>query len=931
MTPTGEKPIPRATYRVQLSAEFGFADAAALVPYLAQLGISHLYLSPYLKARPGSTHGYDLVDHNVLNPELGSAADYDGMVAALRAHGLGHILDFVPNHMGVGGADNPFWLDVLQWGAESRYAGWYDIDWEPEPHHLRGKVLVPFLGDQYGAVLYDGHLALRFDADEGDFAVWAYGVHKLPVSPAHYATILGDSHPVLETLGDAFAHLPGAHVFAHARFAELKRSLGEAARADATVAATIAARVAGFAGRPGEPETWSRLDALIQGQHWRAASFRVASDDINYRRFFNINDLAGVRMEEPEVFEHAHRLVFRLIADGVLDGLRLDHVDGLFDPKAYFLNLREKAPRPFYLVVEKILAPHERLREDWAVDGTTGYEFANLLTGLMVDPEGEAALDEAYAGFAGKMEPFLDVVRESKLLIMEDEMASELRVLARGAGRIARSHPLTSDFTNNVLHRALKQIIASFPVYRTYVDTAGASEVDRRYIDWAVGQARRLEPMVDPTVFDFLHRLLTTDLVAEPRSGYSRHAVVRAAMRAQQYSGPVMAKGLEDTAFYRYNRLLALNEVGGSPDRFGASVASFHGVNIDRARHTPHALLSTSTHDTKRGEDARARLVVLSEVPEAWAARVVAWSRMIRARHGSAADDIPPDRNDEYAFYQLLFAAWPPEFAASADEALDPALLDALRLRIEGAMLKSMREAKLRTSWTAPDLAYEQATMDFIRHALDGSRANPFLSGFNEWARETLPLGVSNSLVQTVLKLAAPGVPDVYQGAELWDLSLVDPDNRRPVDFDLRSRMLAELGGAIGVEELAAMLGRWHDGHIKLHVIATLLRLRRKHPELFGEGAYVPLATAGADAERVCAFARLRDGVTLVVAALLFPGRGAVAADTIVEFPEQARPPSWHSALDGRALPGDGERILAADLFAGLPVAVLHAEPASLS
>ena len=917
------KPVPRATYRLQLTADFGFVAAARLAPYLAGLGISHLYLSPYLKARPGSTHGYDIVGHNELNHELGSDADYAAMIAALEAHGLRQILDFVPNHMGIGGADNRFWLDVLEWGPDSRFAGWFDIDWDTETRHLQDKVLVPFLGDQYGAVLHAGSLVLKFDADDGGFAVWAYDTHKLPVCPVDYATILGDSHPALEAFGDAFAHLQPSRHFAHARAEDLKRELGEAARGDPSVATAIADRIAGYRGRKGEPSTWSRLDALIKKQHWRPASFRVAADDINYRRFFNINDLAGIRIEEPEVFEHAHRLVFRLIGDGVLDGLRLDHVDGLFDPKAYFGSLREKAPRPFYLVVEKILAPHERLREDWAVDGTTGYEFANLLTGLTVDPGGEAALTEAYAQFTGEAATFADVVRDSKLRIMEDEMASELRVLARSAGRIARSHPLTADFTNNVLHRALKQIIACFPVYRTYVDASGASEIDRRYIDWAVGQARRLDTLIDPTVFDFLHALLSTDLIAAPKSGYSRYAVVQAAMRVQQYSGPVMAKGLEDTAFYRYNRLLALNEVGGSPDRFSVSVASFHAANQDRERHTPDGLLSTSTHDTKRGEDARARLAVLSEYPEQWAARVAAWSRMIRARHGSAAEEIPPGRNDEYAFYQLLFAVWPPDFAAEDDPASDPAALDDLRLRLEGAMLKSMREAKVRTSWTAPDIAYEEATLDFIRHALDGSRPNPFLTGFNEWARETLPLGVANSLVQTALKLTVPGVPDIYQGAELWDLSLVDPDNRRPVDFAARERLLAGLGDDIDAPAVAGMLRRWHDGRIKLHVVARLLQLRRAMPELFAGGSYTALATEGTDADRVCAFAREHDGMRIVVAALLFPARGEVAADTLVELAEEMVPCAFDSILDRRRIEAADRGIGARDLFATLPVAVL--------
>ncbi len=914
------RPIPRATYRLQLNATFGFADAAALAHYLAKLGVSHVYCSPYLKARPGSTHGYDIVDHNALNPELGSETDFAAMTVAFRRNGLGQILDFVPNHMGVGGADNPLWLDVLEWGPDSAFAGWFDIDWDPERGYLQDKVLVPFLGDQYGAVLEAGHLLLKFDAEEGSFAVWAYDTHKLPVCPLQYADILDNAHPALERLGDAFAHLPTLRIHAGRRAGELKAELAALAGSDAGVAAAIAHAADALNGRPGDLDSFGRLDALIQSQHWRPAHFRVAADDINYRRFFNINDLAGIRMEVPEVFERAHRFVFRLLEENVLDGLRLDHVDGLLDPKAYCLRLREKAPRPLYLVVEKILAPHESLREDWGVDGTTGYEFANLLTGLLVDPAGETGLSAAYEAFAGRGGDFSEIVRACKLRIMDDEMASELIVLARAAGRVARSHPRTADFTNNVLQRALKQIIACFPVYRTYVDQDGASDADRRDIDWAIATARRCDAALDPSVFDFLHELLTADLVAEPRSGFSRVAVMTAAMRVQQYSGPVMAKGLEDTAFYRYNRLLALNEVGGSPERFGVSVATLHGANRDRARRTPHALLSTSTHDTKRGEDARARLAVLSELPEDWAEQVTLWSRMIRAPQASITEEMPPDRNDEYAFYQLLLAAWPAAFFSGG---LDPDAVATFRLRIEAAMVKTLREAKLRTTWAAPDEVYEQATLDFVRHALDTARANPFLESFQIFAARIAPLGMRNSLVQTVLKLTVPGVPDIYQGAELWDLSLVDPDNRRPVDFDGRRDALE--GVQSRTFEISRLLEDWQDGRIKLRLVAELLRLRGEHPSLFDTGSYEPLDVTGPDAERVCAFVREGDGARIIVAALLFPARGDAAA-AIVALPEALAGQRWTSLFDERAVEVAEGELDTADLFAKLPVCVLMAE-----
>ena len=906
------RPAPRATYRLQFAGDFGFRDAAALAPYLAALGISHVYASPYLAARAGSTHGYDIVDHTRLNPELGTEEDFATMVASFRNHGLSRILDFVPNHMGVGGVDNPWWLDVLEWGQASAFSGWFDIDWST------GKLLIPVLGGQYGQVLLSGGLRLKFDAGEGAFAVWAYDTHKLPVRPEDYGRILGSRHPVLARLGDAFAHISDSHPYQHRRSRELKAELASLVAGDLAMADAVEWALARFVGSDGDLDSWRQLDTLIREQHWRTAHFRVAADEINYRRFFNINELAGLRMEHEELFQHAHELVFRLLEEGVVEGFRIDHIDGLLDPKTYCQRLRAQAPRPCYLLVEKILAPHERLRPDWEVDGTTGYEFTNLATGLLIDPRGEQALDDFYREFTGETLPFAEIVQSCKLWIMDNEMASELNVLARQAARIAASNPRSADFTRNLLHRALKAIVAAFPVYRTYVDQQGASATDRRDIDWAFAVARRAEEPLDPSVFDFLYSLVTCDAIAEPESGYSRHEVVRFAMRVQQYSGPVMAKGLEDTAFYRFNRMLAANEVGGHPDHLGVSISAFHETNLRRSRETPHAMLTTSTHDTKRGEDTRARLALLGELAPEWSAAVPIWSRMLRAGEAGSDMVLPPDRNDEYAFYQLMLGAWPPGLSITDDTGLA-----SFRDRIAGAMLKSMREAKVHTTWATPNPLYEDAVAAFIERALDGTRSKAFLESFLAFLDRLAVMGVMNSLVQTTIKLTVPGVPDIYRGAELWDFSLVDPDNRLPVDFTLRQQLLANDPWP---KLDPAMLGSWQDGRIKLALTRLLLAHRGTDPELYLDGSYEALQVAGPADDNVIAYARRRAGRVLVVALRRFPSRQMTDGAAALACALQPGDPSgWTELLTGRPVEAVADQLQLKEALSVLPIAVFVA------
>jgi (1->4)-alpha-D-glucan 1-alpha-D-glucosylmutase len=902
---------PRATYRLQFHAGFGFDDARRLAPYLAQLGISHVYASPFLKARPGSTHGYDITDHTALNPELGSDADFAALVETLHRHGLGLILDFVPNHMGVGGADNPLWLDVLEWGPSSAHAGWFDIDWEPDQPYLKDKVLIPFLGDQYGVALNGGALKLKLDAEAGGLAIWAYDTHKLPICPLHYGAVLGHQDAALDRLSDLFSDLPHWRPQIAERAAALKAELA------ATIGADLAARQRLERGVEALNNDASALDHLIRQQYWRIADFRVAGDDINYRRFFNINDLAGLRMELPAVFRHAHGRVLPMIEAGILDGLRIDHIDGLFDPKAYIDTLRQSVDRPFYLVVEKILLGRERLREDWAIEGTTGYDFTNLVLGLLIDPEAEDAFDAAYDAFTGGGSDFDAIVHACKIRIMETEMASELAVLGRDAGRVARQNPLTQDFTTAVLRRAIKQIVAAFPVYRTYIELeTDQDSADQRALGLAMKAARRNDPDIDPSVFDFLHQLLSGRLTAQPRSGFNRTSVLRLAMKLQQYSGPVMAKGLEDTAFYRYNRFIALNEVGGEPARFGLSPDLFHAANQERARRWPAAMLATASHDTKRGEDTRARLAALADLPDDWAAFAARWGQTLAERWRLTQDQPPPDANDQYMLLQLLVGSWPPDLLDNPAAAG----LTAYGARIEGALEKSAREAKLHSNWASPNTVYEAGLKQFARLALDPSGPG-FSEDFLPFVRRLARLGVDNSLVQTALKLTAPGMPDLYQGGELWDFSLVDPDNRRPVDFAERIAALDALRPALEGDRtalLTSLLEAWPDGRIKLAVTHLLLTLRTERPSLFAEGGYQALDLGGH--AHAVGFLRGEGDAQVAVVAALHPGSHAKEGrpgDTSVRLP----PGAWCDVLSGRTIPG-GQTSLAT-LLSVLPAAVL--------
>jgi len=917
---------PRATYRLQFHAGFRFVDATALVPYLHALGISHVYASPYLKARPGSTHGYDIVDHNALNPEIGTPEEYAAFVDALRAHGMGHVLDFVPNHMGVGGCDNAWWLDLMSWGRDSHYADYFDVDWEPLREQLHGKILLPFLGQQYGDVLEAGEL--RWDYLEGRIAL-RYYEHCFPLAPPSYALVLNSAEPAsLASFAPLFAALDGvpSRTERRAAAASLRRLLAETEGEHA--AALIERLDAQRAGAEGK----ALIERVVEAQHWRPASWKVAADEINYRRFFDINGLAALRMEHAGTFADAHELVFDLIARGAVDGLRLDHVDGLFDPLGYCDLLRSRAElrgEPLYLVIEKILAPHETLRPRWNVDGTTGYEFMNAITGIAVDARSEHALTRLYRRFTGDAAPFEETAYEAKRFVLMTALAAERNVLALRLDRIAQRDPRTRDFTLFELSRVLINTIAAFPVYRTYVRGEEVDPEDRRHIEWAIGRARARDLASEGSAYAFLRRVLLT----ETDDDALRERYVEFAMRFQQLTSPVAAKGVEDTAFYRSLRLAALNEVGGDPGRFGTPVAEFHRQNAARAATRPNAMVTTSTHDAKRGEDVRARLAVISEMPEAWRRAVARWSRL-NARHALKLDGgRSPSPLAEYLLYQTLVGAWPAEFLA---EQPDPEALAPFAERIAAYLVKAGREAKQRTSWTNPNEPYERALERFVRRVLDPRSARAFLENLREFIRGLAPAALTNGLAQVVLRTTAPGVADTYQGSELWELSLVDPDNRRPVDFAARAAMLAGFDAALAAgvprERLAAeLLAEWPDGRIKFYVLATLLR-HRAHAQ-WPSAAYAALDASGQHAAHVVAYGR---GDAIVVTARLphtLAGEasplGAIWGTTMLGLPPGGSE-RYRDVLSGRETAAErreGAPVLPlAGVLGVLPVAVL--EPA---
>ena len=984
-----ESTRPGSTYRLQFNANFRFEDARRLLPYLHALGITHCYASPILRARAGSQHGYDITDHNTINPELGTSEEFELLVREMKALGMGLVLDIVPNHMGVGHGTNPWWQDVLENGQSSAYADYFDIDWRPLKTELAGKVLLPVLGAAYGDELEQGRLQLQFE--NGAFFV-TYFDKGFPLDPQTYPIVfeqLGsfpelrpdDRHwreteaPELQALLRNFRELPPssstdpeAKSRRQRTIGVLKQQLGELAERSATAREIIDEALRRTNGDPQHPHSFDVLHRILEAQAYRLAHWRVSGEEINYRRFFDINDLVGLRMENPPVFAATHKLIRRLLADELISGIRLDHPDGLLNPIQYFSRMQMlyaashccgKEPTgpvaengieqdvlsscaseeithdaPLYLLVEKILEAGEHLPAEWPVDGTVGYEFGNQLNNVFINSRARRFFTNLYHRFIGGSVDVGTLIYECKKRIMLSSLSSEVAVLTHILEDISAGDRRARDFTRSLLRNAIRETIACFPVYRTYIDARGTvSESDRAYIQEAIARAKRRNQNANLAVYDFLRSVLLLEGTIHDGSTELYRKRLLFALKFQQLSGPVMAKGLEDTACYVYNRLISVNEVGGSPSEFGIGLEEFHNGNLERSREWPYSMLTTSTHDSKRSEDVRARLNVLSEMPKPWSEQLTRWRRANRSKKRAIADGrVVPDANEEYFLYQTLIGTWPfPCDAGSRDGFVQ---------RITGYFSKAVHEAKVNVSWLNQDQDYIDNLSQFVDRILrpgTAKRPNIFLEQFESFHRTIAFFGAINGLAQVLLKATSPGVPDFYRGCELWDFSLVDPDNRRPVDYGLRQRLLADLLNTASEDAAALcadMLDHIYDGRAKLWTTMRALRFRRDNPELFKAGSeYLPLFAPEDAREHVIAFARERAGQMAIALAprfayTLMKGemRAPLGADTwgdaAIALPPHASA-RFQNVLTGETVSAEDGRLLCREVFRSFPVALL--------
>jgi (1->4)-alpha-D-glucan 1-alpha-D-glucosylmutase len=939
--------IPRCTYRLQFNRQFTFAQARELVGYFDELGISDAYASPFFQASAGSPHGYDITDHNKLNAEIGSTKEFEAWVAELHAHEMGQLLDFVPNHMGIAEPLNQWWMDVLENGPSSVYAPYFDIEWRPLKEDLHDKVLLPILGDQYGRVLERGELKIQFDA--GAFYL-SYYEHQFPIAPGTYRHVLDvaleklapykaeDFYAELQSIRTALEYLPRRTETDPEKIAErsrekeiIKRRLERRCQEAPQVQEAITAAVEEINGKAGDPRSFDKLDELLNAQAYRLAFWRVAAEEINYRRFFDINDLAAIRQEVPEVFETTHRFLLELVKKGAVNGIRIDHPDGLYLPRQYFEKLQQRCAealtvpvengKAIYMAVEKILTGDEPLRKDWPVHGTTGYEFGTQVIQLLVDQSAEAAITTAFRKFIGHSMHYGHLVYAKKRLVMRLSLANDVNVLGNMVDRLSEQNRWFRDFTLQALVLAVRETIACFPVYRTYVEPGRpVNEEDRSVVERAISSAKRRNPGIEGSVFNFLRDLL---LLRFPENlGDDAHAEhTHFVLKFQQYTGPIMAKGVEDTAFYLFNRLAALNEVGGEPQQFGSGIEAFHRKNQERQQHWPAGMLTTSTHDTKRSEDVRARMVAISEISDAWRRSLPRWRNSNRKWKQRIEEVEAPDPDEEYLLYQTLLGTWPVDQSGNASTNLPGDYVE----RIQNYMNKALNEAKVNTSWVQPNEAWLSATREFVAKLVEVTPKNKFLAAFLPLVTDVARLGAINSLSQTLLKLTSPGMPDIYQGNEIWDFSLVDPDNRRPVDYKLRREMLSTLG-KVKPEEL---LASWTDGRIKLFLTQRVLRLRRDQPRLFQQGNYLPLIVTGTFADSVVSFARQLDQQWAIIIAprvtsrVGFPPIGDKWQETVLDLPEGLELANARNIFTLDGVQFDGRKLMLRDALAALPFAVI--------
>jgi (1->4)-alpha-D-glucan 1-alpha-D-glucosylmutase len=925
--------VPTATYRIQFSHSFGFRKARRIVSYLAQLGISDVYASPIFKARKGSSHGYDIVDPNEINPELGSVSDFESVLEELEKRNMGWVQDIVPNHLAFH-RENPMLMDVLENGIRSDYSHYFDIDWEHPSPGIKGKLLAPFLGSFYGESLEEGQIVLKYGPDglkvayydlEFPLQIESYLLvftHNLPL----LQVTLGEDHPdFVKILGILYVlkNLPSIED-SQERYAQIKfikRTLFELYRGNEDIGDFVDGNLRAFNGQDGENGRFNLLDELLAQQFFRLSFWKVAAQEIDYRRFFNISALISVRVEDEDVFNHVHQLIFELLKTEKVSGLRIDHVDGLYDPSVYLQRVRNIAPEA-YIVVEKILNMSEELPHHWPVQGTTGYDFLNYVNGLFCDTDNEKTFAAIYSSVTGFSRAYEEVLFDTRRLIIHEDMAGDVDNLAHLVQQIAGRDRHGSDITLYALRRALTEVLAVFPVYRTYANPVVSSERDNQYIRQAMDRARKNNPGLTHE-FMFIERFLMLDF-PEYLPIEEKRRWLQFSMKFQQHTGPLMAKGFEDTMLYVYNRLLSLNEVGGRPDQFGCSLSEFHAFNRKRFDQWLASMNATSTHDTKRGEDVRTRINVLSEIPGEWKKSVRDWMRMNRGKKTRVAGRDVPDKNDEYFLYQILIGAFP------NDEEAYPQFVT----RIKEYIIKAVREAKVHTAWLRPDTEYEAAYESFVDKILTPSQSNRFLKAFRPFQRRISHYGIFGSLSQTMIKIASPGVPDFYQGSELWDLNLVDPDNRRPVDFgkrrsfltDIRKRSASDVLGLI--EEL---LANKEDGRIKIFLIHMALKARNRNPEVFRKGTYVPLEAAGRFSRNLIAFGRnYRDAwsitiaprlLTSVIASNELPLGRHVWQDTEVIMPEGA-PSRWRNIFSGEIVSGY-DSLMVGEILSRFPVALL--------